>query len=73
MGSASWFLQTSGFLLSLTCIHLGVLPEFPVMNGKIFLAVLLGGNVILVYYELCLSRIFPGMRGLAQRLNNSFK
>ncbi|MBS5150185.1 MAG: hypothetical protein KHY76_04230 [Butyricicoccus pullicaecorum] len=60
-------------IIVLTCIRLGILPEFPAMNIKIFLAVLLGGNVILVYYELCLSRIFPGMRGLAQRLNNSFK
>ncbi len=57
----------------LTCIRFGLLPEFPGLSTKIFLMVLLGGNIILVYYEWCLSRIFPGLRGLAQRLNNSFK
>lgn len=60
-------------IIVMTCIRLGLLPEFPGLSARIFLMVLLSGNIILVYYEWCLSRIFPGMRGLAQRLNNSFK
>ncbi len=57
----------------LTCIRSGLLPEFPVLSKTLFLIVLGVGNVILVYYDLCLSRIFPGMRGWALRFNNSFK
>ncbi len=57
----------------LTCIRWGLLPEFPILSKTLFLIVLVVGNLILVYYDLCLSRIFPGLRGWALRFNNSFK
>ena len=61
-------------LIVLWCIRTGFLPNFPIQSDFTVLIVFIAGNLILIYYDLCLSRIFPGLRGLAQRLqNNSFK
>lgn len=61
-------------LIVLWCIRAGFLPDFPLLSSQITWIVVGVGNLILIYYDLCLSRIFPGLRGLAQRLqNNSYK
>ena len=61
-------------IIVLWCIRAGLIPEFPALSGYLTAIVFAAGNLILVYYDLCLSRIFPAMRRLAQQLqNNSFK
>lgn len=61
-------------MIVLWCIRSGLIPEFPALSGKLTVIVLVAGNLILIYYDLCLSRIFPGMQRLAQKLqNNSLK
>ena len=57
-------------MIVMKLISLGFIPELPALSPVVVCGVLIGGNLIFVYYDLCVSRIFAGMRGLARRFHN---
>lgn len=60
-------------LIVLWAIYAGFFPEFANLSHKLTFIVVICGNLILIYYDFCLSRIFAGLRNLAQRFYNSLK
>lgn len=54
-------------------IRAGLMPQISFASIPVPVILLLGGNLILIYYDLCLSRIFPNLRPLAQRFFNAIK
>lgn len=54
----------------LWCIRIGLIPDLPILSSRLSAIAVIMGNLILIYYDLCLSRIFLGMRGFAQRFHN---
>lgn len=60
-------------LIILLGIHAGLMPQISFASIPVPVILLLGGNLILIYYDLCLSRIFPNLRPLAQRFFNAIK
>lgn len=54
-------------------IRVGFIPQFSFAFLPVPVILFLGGNLILVYYDLCLSRIFPNLFPLAQRFYNAIK
>lgn len=57
-------------LVVLRLVSLGFIPEIPRLSPLVIALILIGGNLIFVYYDLCVSKIFAGMRRLAQRFHN---
>lgn len=53
--------------LSMALVKLGLIAELKALSPFVILALLAGWTAFLLYYDFCLSRIFTGIRRLANR------
>jgi hypothetical protein len=51
----------------LALLRFGLIPDMPSLRPWMIVAVLLGGGLTFLYYELCLGRIFPSLGRLTRR------